>query len=134
MNLSPSPSFNILALALHRFSLCFLRNNTPSLSLWFPGFCIYCTVISLSAVIRLVQQNLNQMYSYSTKTGPISVDCCPRDSASAPRQTWQNLSCRCLAQEYLLGLVILFLLWSPAPPPFSWAPFSSSSWPGTHAS
>lgn len=89
--LLPPPHFNILFLAVHYCNLCFLLNDI-----------FVFTVISLSAMSRLVQQNLNQLCPYGSKTGPLFIDCCPRDTCPSV-QAWQNPYCCCLYPEIPAG-------------------------------
>lgn len=105
MVLLPTPPFNILALAMHWSSLYFLLNNCSISSLLFPGFCIYCRVISLSAVIGVVQQNLNQLHFYGFKTEPISIYCCPTDSSLPHCRHDETPPAPACAQKYLLDVV-----------------------------
>lgn len=74
-----TPPLNIPALIMHQSNPCFLLNSIPSLSPLFPNFWVYCRVISLSAVSRLVQQNWSQLYSHGSKTGPLPIYCHPAD-------------------------------------------------------
>lgn len=101
-----TPPFNISALVMHRSNLCFRLNSIPSLSLLFPSFWVYCRVISLSAVSRLVQQNRSPLYSHGSQTGPLPIYCRPGD-VPLPQGSHGK------ARPHLLGLGPLLRLWSP---------------------